>query len=591
MLEPASRSAFSVRFCDTTVIKNRRRGKEPQEGLMRSLVVSGAASACAVFAGFGCNSTTPFDLPSTDSGGLPEASVVAPEASITPDAGVDAAPDVVVACTPGDKKKGCYSGPPGTLGVGTCVAGTQTCADDATWGPCVGEVDPSPDVCGGPDSNCDGKLPPQTCPGDVSWQYETANYTHQGEDVYDIQVDPNTRHLVMIGDYEQTVDFGLGPMSCGAAKLGNYILEIDATGKPVAQRNLGVLQGMGGTLSIDNLGNRFIEVTVPADGSADVGDGPITGPADSNGRATVIAKYDPTGAFVWKDVLAYPPEMPGTFSGPSVHGVNGRLFATAFGYWYGGPHPYDVGCGPSTAQGLNVFALDNASCTWQVHLDPNIDTSIQRVDAYPSMAVQSSGNLIFITDYDGLAVATLGGRTFQPAGKARTLIVSMDPTGHITWLDDFPDPDLSVADVAVGPSDEIYVWGVSAAPSLDLGGGPMPIQSQIPAGIDFVLARFDATGHHVWSKRITGNTADWVAAERIVAGPTAIFVVGQTREGQVDFGGGPVSPAFVASLDLDGNHRWSVSKSLVDQPYEAEVSGTSYLYTVNSNGRVEQLLY
>ncbi len=51
----------------------------------------------------------------------------------------------------------CYSGPAGTAGVGTCKSGTKTCSFGA-FGSCVGEVDPTIDVCGdGLDTDCDGK--------------------------------------------------------------------------------------------------------------------------------------------------------------------------------------------------------------------------------------------------------------------------------------------------------------------------------------------------------------------------------------------------------------------------------------------------
>ena len=52
----------------------------------------------------------------------------------------------------------CYSGAPGTAGVGTCKNGTKTCSF-GSLGACVGEVDPTTtDVCGdGLDTNCNGK--------------------------------------------------------------------------------------------------------------------------------------------------------------------------------------------------------------------------------------------------------------------------------------------------------------------------------------------------------------------------------------------------------------------------------------------------
>ncbi|HEY8375086.1 MAG TPA: choice-of-anchor L domain-containing protein [Nannocystis sp.] len=59
-------------------------------------------------------------------------------------------------CEPGATQP-CYSGPPGTEGVGVCKAGTQTCNAQGTgWGACEGEVVPGPmDICGnGLDDDC-----------------------------------------------------------------------------------------------------------------------------------------------------------------------------------------------------------------------------------------------------------------------------------------------------------------------------------------------------------------------------------------------------------------------------------------------------
>lgn len=54
----------------------------------------------------------------------------------------------------------CYLGAPGTQGVGPCKAGSQTCAmDGLSWGACVGQVLPQPEVCANNiDENCDGLL-------------------------------------------------------------------------------------------------------------------------------------------------------------------------------------------------------------------------------------------------------------------------------------------------------------------------------------------------------------------------------------------------------------------------------------------------
>lgn len=52
----------------------------------------------------------------------------------------------------------CYTGPGGTLGVGVCKAGTQTCVN-GQWGACQGEITPVAEICGdGKDNNCNGQV-------------------------------------------------------------------------------------------------------------------------------------------------------------------------------------------------------------------------------------------------------------------------------------------------------------------------------------------------------------------------------------------------------------------------------------------------
>lgn len=57
-------------------------------------------------------------------------------------------------CGPGETQP-CYTGPPGTEGVGECQSGTQTCTD-GVWGPCEGEILPGVEVCDGLDTDCNG---------------------------------------------------------------------------------------------------------------------------------------------------------------------------------------------------------------------------------------------------------------------------------------------------------------------------------------------------------------------------------------------------------------------------------------------------
>jgi hypothetical protein len=67
----------------------------------------------------------------------------------------DGSTDEGCVCTEGEARS-CYTGPPGTEGVGICTAGSQTC-QEGEWGPCSGEITPTEEICGnGMDDDCDG---------------------------------------------------------------------------------------------------------------------------------------------------------------------------------------------------------------------------------------------------------------------------------------------------------------------------------------------------------------------------------------------------------------------------------------------------
>lgn len=51
------------------------------------------------------------------------------------------------------------------IDIGACELGTQTCAD-GEWGPCLGGVGPTTEVCGGGDEDCDGRVDEEGAAGE-----------------------------------------------------------------------------------------------------------------------------------------------------------------------------------------------------------------------------------------------------------------------------------------------------------------------------------------------------------------------------------------------------------------------------------------
>jgi hypothetical protein len=107
--------------------------------------------------------------------------------------------------------------------------------------------------------------------------------------------------------------------------------------------------------------------------------------------------------------------------------------------------------------------------------------------------------------------------------------------------------------LAVDSAGAIIVAGRSAT-AIDFGGGNL-----VCDGIDAVVAKLDAHGAHLWSKRF-GLAGSQQAYGVATASDDSIVLVGETIGG-IDFGGGtltsPTGDGFVAKLDKDGAHLWS----------------------------------
>lgn len=115
--------------------------------------------------------------------------------------------------------------------------------------------------------------------------------------------------------------------------------------------------------------------------------------------------------------------------------------------------------------------------------------------------------------------------------------------------------DQSAYDITKDASGNIIIVGELYG-TVDFGGGPLVSAG----GSDIFIAKFDAAGNHLWSKRF--GDAAFQGANAVTTDAGGNIVVVGTASGTVDFGGGPIATAgngdvFVARFSPAGGNIYS----------------------------------
>jgi hypothetical protein len=116
----------------------------------------------------------------------------------------------------------------------------------------------------------------------------------------------------------------------------------------------------------------------------------------------------------------------------------------------------------------------------------------------------------------------------------------------------------TLAGLAVGDDGNIVVCGTYYA-NIDFGGAVLTASAtNTPDGF---IAGFDAEGNHRWSRGF-GSGWGWEAAHDVAVDSTGATIVTGTFQSTINLGGGNIqnlggNDLFVAKLDASGNHVWS----------------------------------
>ncbi len=449
-------------------------------------------------------------------------------------------------CAPGATEP-CYSGPAGTDGVGVCVAGTRTCLPDGSdYGPCTGEITPTPETCATPgDEDCDGAAneegpgcscapgtqsacysgPPSTenvgpCHGGV--QQCNAQGTGYGPCVGELTPAPETCNTPEDDDCDGTANEDGAGCACAPGS------QATCYEGPPGTENVGVC--VGGTKTCNAMGTAYGscagQVLPSPDQCATLADDDCSG---SNAPCV--------NAIEWSKAFGASPNGQTAGLDIAVDGAGNVIFLV--------PTAQNVDFGTGPVSGSVVAKLDALGAVqWVKALGANAN----------DVGVDGAGNVL-VTGL--LANPTdFGGGTLSPSGPGShdAFLVKLSAAGNHVWSKSFGGGGGGVythgTAVTADASGNVIFAGTFAF-SVSFGG---PTLTNANNGDDLFVVKLTAAGAHVWSRQgsAIGGSPLTVSADA----QGSVVVTGRFGD-SLDFGTG-VKPGaggndlFVAKLDAAG---------------------------------------
>lgn len=174
--------------------------------------------------------------------------------------------------------------------------------------------------------------------------------------------------------------------------------------------------------------------------------------------------------------------------------------------------------------------------------------------AFGFLAFAGSGELVFGGTFYG--TIGMGGAPLVSAGDQDLFMSKYDTSGNHLWSRRFGSAAFDDMKAMTVDSLGNMIIAGSFAGTIDLGGGAMTATS----GLDAYVAKFDASGAYLWARSFGGQGTQVVSA--MAADSAGNLVLTGGFEGTIDFGGGARTSAggtdiYLAKLDATGKHVWS----------------------------------
>ena len=276
-------------------------------------------------------------------------------------------------------------------------------------------------------------------------------------------------------------------------------------------------------LAVDDQGN--IAVTGYCSDGCDLG----RGPQPTAGKNDVfVLKLSSTGQPLWSRIFG----SPNSDIGLGIVVDRSARISVVGGY----SGTLDPGSGPLASIGKDDAFIAQYGADGMPLWGRNFGGSGN--DAALTIALDPGGDLLVGGAFN--ETMTVARTQLQSSGAEDAFVLRLSATGEERWARGFGGPG---SDAVTGLAIDRFgiVLGGYFTDRIDLGGGPLR-----GAGlIDFLVARLDASGRHLWSKGFGGPASD--AAMAVASTSTGVVATGYLQE-SLDPGTGPVTSA--GSYDL-----------------------------------------
>lgn len=298
-------------------------------------------------------------------------------------------------------------------------------------------------------------------------------------------------------------------------------------------------------VAVDPAGNRYVVGDYHT--SIDLGDGSVV---STGGYDGFIAKFSPTGALLWKQLL----QSAGDNSARGV-AIDGQGNVIATGNFVA---TVDFG-------GINLTSVDDLfGHRWADIFVAKYSSSgvLQwakrfggtQPDLGDAVAVDANDN-IFVCARLNSANADFGSFTLSSGGNVDVALAKLNSSGTVLWAKRIGGLDIDWAHglaVDRGSGDVLVTgefWGAT-----DFGGG---VRTNSGAADIFVAKYSGADGSYRWDRTIGSGGMDQGYGVAVDARTGNVIITGASG-GSLDFGGGPISGGiFLAAYSSSGNYLWA----------------------------------